>query len=116
MLTGVLLYHGAYKFEKLHPLQCGVFRRKVRTSRRPGLPRVNPLLFYPKRLWEIVSTYGAMAWFLWKLDRLRRRIVREPEGEAYVDEALERMPLPVVTQEPTSKPIVIPLAMPRRSA
>jgi hypothetical protein len=105
-------------------LQCGVFRRKVRTSRRPGLPRVNPLVFYPKRLWEIVSTYGAMAWFLWKLDRLRRRIQREPEGEAYVDEALERsrriLPLPVVTQEPMSKPIpadpvVISLDRPRRA-
>lgn len=121
----ILFYYGAYRFERVHPLQCGVFRRKVRASRRPGLPRVNPLVFYPQRLWEIVSTYGAMAWFAWKLDRLRRRIEREPEGEAYVDEALERsrhiLPLPVVTQEPTSKPIsadpvVISLARPRRAA
>ena len=105
----ILFYYGAYRFERVHPLQCGVFRRKARNSRRPGLPRVNPLVFYPKRLWEIVSTYGGMAWFAWKLHRLRRRIEREPEGEAYVDEALERsrhiLPLPVVTQEPTSKPI-----------
>ena len=121
----ILFYYGAYRFERVHPLQCGVFRRKVRTSRRPGLPRVNPLVFYPKRLWEIVSTYGALAWFAWKLDRLRRRIEREPEGEAYVDEALERsrhiLPLPVAPQEPTSKPIsadpvVISLARPRRAA
>ncbi len=105
----ILFYYGAYRFERVHPLQFGVFRRKVRTSRRPGLPRVNPLVFYPKRLWEIVSTYGAMAWFAWKLDRLRRRIEREPEGVAYVDEALERsphiLPRPVAAQEPTSTPI-----------
>lgn len=125
IIWSILFYYGAYRFERVHPLQCGVFRRKVRISRRPGLPRVNPLLFYPKRLWEIVSTYGAMAWFLWNLDRLRRRIEREPDGDAYVDEALERdrhiLPLAAVTQDPTAKrispePIVIPLKMPRRAA
>jgi hypothetical protein len=125
IVWSILFYYGAYRFERVHPLQCGVLRRKVRTSRRPGLRRVNPLLFYPKRLWEMVCTYGGMAWFLWKLDRLRRRIEREPEGEAYVDEALRRhryvLPLPVVTQEPTSQPIsaepiAVPLALPRRAA
>jgi hypothetical protein len=121
----ILFYYGSYRFERVHPLQCGVFRRKIRTSRRPGLPRVNPLIFYPKRLWEIASTYGAMAWFAWKLERLRRRIEREPEGEAYADEAIERfphiLPLPVVAQQTTPKPdsaepVVIPLARTRRAA
>ena len=43
----IFLYYGSYRFENVHPLQCGVLRRKVRTTRRPGLPRVSPLLFYP---------------------------------------------------------------------
>jgi hypothetical protein len=102
-----------------------VFRRKVRTSRRPNLPRVNPLIFYPKRLWEIASTYSAMAWFAWKLEWLRRRIEREPEGEAYTDEAIERfphiLPLPIVAQQATprphsAEPVVISLPPQRRAA
>lgn len=125
IIWSILFYYGAYRFERVHPLQCGVFRRKVRASRRPGLPRVNPLIFYPKRLWEIASTYGAAAWFAWKLERLRRRIEREPDGEAYADEALERfpriLPLPVIAQQATPKPdsaepVVISLATPRRAA
>jgi hypothetical protein len=65
-----------------------------------------------------------MAWFLWNLDRLRRRIEREPDRVAYVDEALERdrhiLRLAAVTQDPTAKPvslepIVIPLEMSRRA-
>jgi hypothetical protein len=66
-----------------------------------------------------------MAWFAWKLERLRRRIEREPEGEAYADEAIERFPrilaLPVEAQQATPKPhsaetVVISLARPRRAA
>ena len=112
----VLFYYGSYKFERVHPLQCGVFRRKVRTSRRPGLPRVNPLLYYPKRLWEIVTTYTSLAWFGVKLELMRRRIEREPDGEAYLDDALERsrhiLSLPVLQPEPAAaevEPVLIPL-------
>jgi hypothetical protein len=86
----IFLYYGSYRFENVHPLQCGILRRKVRTSRRPGLPRENPLLFYARRLWELCSTYSAAGtYYLW-LKRLRERIERDPNAASYTDQALSK--------------------------
>jgi radical SAM superfamily enzyme YgiQ (UPF0313 family) len=85
IVWSICCYYGSYRFEKVHPLQCGILRRKVRTTRRPGLPRENPLLFYPRRVWECVSTYGGLAAYYFWLERLRRRIEREvavPQADA----------------------------------
>ena len=96
----IFLYYGSYRFENVHPLQCGILRRKVRGSRRPGLPRENPLLFYPRRLWEICSTYSAAGtYYLW-LKRLRERIERDPNGASYTDPALSK---PDVAASPPAK-------------
>jgi hypothetical protein len=90
IVWSICCYYGSYRFEKVHPLQCGILRRKVRTTRRPGLPRENPLLFYPRRLWEFVSTYAALGrYYLW-LQLLRQRIERDPKAAAYTDAALSR--------------------------
>jgi hypothetical protein len=32
-------------YEKVHPLQSGYIRRKIRTLRRPGMPREAALIF-----------------------------------------------------------------------
>jgi hypothetical protein len=88
IVWSICCYYGSYRFERVHPLQCGILRRKIRTTRRPGLPRENPLLFYPRRLCEIVSTYAALGmYYLW-LHRLRQRIDRDPKAAAYTDAAL----------------------------
>jgi radical SAM superfamily enzyme YgiQ (UPF0313 family) len=88
MASAIFTFYGSYRFEKVHPLQSGVFRRKVRSNRRPGLPLENPLLFYPRRAWEIVSTYVIGAcYYLW-LNRLCKRIKRDPNATSYTDEAL----------------------------
>ena len=47
LLRGVLQIYGAMNFEGVHPQQCGYLRRKDRTQRRPELPRVPALIFYP---------------------------------------------------------------------
>jgi radical SAM superfamily enzyme YgiQ (UPF0313 family) len=85
----ILFFYGTYRFERLHPLQAGLFRRKVRTTRRPGLPRVHPLIFYPNRLLEIVKTQLSIAWFFLKVDHIRRRVVRDPTSKTYRDRSLE---------------------------
>jgi hypothetical protein len=90
LVWSICCYYGSYRFERVHPLQCGLVRRKVHGTRRPGLPRENPLLFYPRRLWEIVSTYAALGWYYLWLQRLRRRIVRDPRAAGYTDAALGR--------------------------
>lgn len=114
----VLIYYGSYRFEKIHPLQGGVWRRKLRTLRRPTLPRENPLLFYPRRAWEIASTYVALGTYYLKMELLRRRILRDPQSKQYTDLALtpiqeepaEQAPETCCTAE--NAPAVVPLAIP----
>lgn len=85
---GIFTFYGSYRFEGVHPLQAGAFRRKVRRTRRPGAPAEHPLLFYPRRLWQILTTYaGGGLYYLW-LNRLRRRIERDPSAAAYTDAAI----------------------------
>jgi hypothetical protein len=96
----IFQYYGSYRFENVHPLQCGILRRKVRTSRRPGLPRENALLFYPRRLWEMWSTYAAAGVFYLWLKRLRERIERDPIAASYTDLALGK---PAAAASPTGR-------------
>jgi radical SAM superfamily enzyme YgiQ (UPF0313 family) len=84
----VMSYDAAHRFEKVHPLQCGLFRRKVRTTRRSGLPIENPLVFHLRRAWEIASTYLGLAWYCLQIERMRKRIEREPAVEVYTDAAI----------------------------
>ena len=85
-----LEFYGCFKFEGVHPLQGGFIRRKVRTERRPLLPLENPLVFYPRRLWETVFTYGRLIAYAGKVWRLYRRVKREQKqaGTPYVDDAM----------------------------
>jgi pyruvate-formate lyase-activating enzyme len=84
----ILAYYGSYRFENVHPLQCGIFRRKVRTTRRPGLPRENPLVFHARRVWQSLATYARVGAFFLQLDRLSKRLARAPDAQQYCDLAL----------------------------
>lgn len=84
----IATYYGSYRYEHVHPLQCGVFRHKVRTTRRSDKPIENPLVFYAKRAWEIVRTYSGFAGFALYLELLHKRIKREPAAKQYMDLAL----------------------------
>ena len=80
-------------FEKVHPLQSGLFRIKRRRTRRSELPRESPFVFYPRRVWEVLSTY-LPAGVLWlRLDRLRRRIERDPLAREFRDFATTPVPV-----------------------
>ncbi len=46
-LTTILWFYLMVAFEGVHPLEGGAVRLKFRRDRRHGLPRENPLLFYP---------------------------------------------------------------------
>ncbi|SLN27570.1 B12-binding domain-containing radical SAM protein [Oceanibacterium hippocampi] len=83
-----LQFHGSIKFEKVHPLQGGYFRRKIRTERRSTLPIESPLVFYPRRLVEILTTYVPFALYAADLWLLCQRIKREQRGQSYTDLAL----------------------------
>ncbi len=83
----VLQVYGASHFEGLHPQQCGYLRRKDRTERRPELPRVPAVLFYPRFAWESAVKYARFFAYGWKLHRMRRRVEREAD-RSYTDLAI----------------------------
>ena len=70
---------GSIALEGVHPLDAGMFRRKVRTMRRPGMPLENPLKFYPRRVWEIVSTGVQWVTLLWRFHRICQRVSVRPQ-------------------------------------
>jgi hypothetical protein len=83
-----LWFYGSIAIESVHPLQGGLFRRKYRRDRRPGLPVASPLTFYPRYAWEILSkTVRLLA--LWRTyDRIRRRVEADAAAAEYRDLAL----------------------------
>ncbi|MFQ5773915.1 MAG: B12-binding domain-containing radical SAM protein [Kiloniellaceae bacterium] len=84
----VLQFYGSLIYERVHPLQSGYFRRKVRTQRRSGMPLESPLLFYPRRVWEALSTYLPLLAYYVRLTLLRKRIEKDPAMRSYSDLAL----------------------------
>jgi radical SAM superfamily enzyme YgiQ (UPF0313 family) len=78
LLNHIVQFYFTVAEERVHPLQGGYFRRKVRRQRRAGLPRENPLVFYPRRVSEAVGTQARLARFYLHLHRIRRRVERDP--------------------------------------
>jgi radical SAM superfamily enzyme YgiQ (UPF0313 family) len=93
MMKKMLFFYACYKFEKLHPLEGGYFRRKYRRDRRPSLPIENPLIFYGRYAWENIDKYTRFLWTVWRFHRLCRRVEKDPS--TYTDLALR----PVVADE-----------------
>lgn len=90
-VTSMAFYFSASQFhEHVHPLQAGIFRRKRRSQHRPGMPRENVFVFAIRRGREILATYGPALLYFWRLERLRRRIEKDPLSKTYTDLALSR--------------------------
>jgi hypothetical protein len=86
-------FSAATRIEGVHPLQCGIIRRKVRTSRRHGMPIVNPLVFYPLRAIEFVSVVAQWLSVGLRYHRIKKRVVADPSSKSYVDEATRVSPV-----------------------
>jgi hypothetical protein len=116
----IVSYYGTQRFLGIHPLQGGVFLRKHRTSRRPGMKREPMLTFYPRRAWQIVSTYVPYLIYGVKLHRLRHRIQREPAARDYTDASLqpgEPAPdAPAPAETPQTSPAAKPASVERPAA
>jgi len=95
MMFLTLWFYGCYKFEGLHPLEGGYFRRKYRLDRRHGLPIESPFIFYPRRVWEVISSHAKVLSLLWQYGLIRRRVKAAPMGKDYTDIALS----PVTEEE-----------------
>ena len=99
----VMRFHGSIRYEKVHPLQSGFFRRKIRSQRRPGLPKPNPLLFLVRRGWELLFTEIRYYLYLRRLLRLMRRIQADPAAREYTDKALSQGEDPLADISPRKK-------------
>ena len=88
MSSMIFYFFATQAFEHVHPLQGGILRRKSRTQRRPGLARENPLVFLSRRAREMLRTYIPGLMFFWRLERLRRKIAKDPTARNYTDLAL----------------------------
>jgi Radical SAM superfamily len=88
IISMVFYFSASHFYEHVHPLQGGIFRRKRRSQRRPGLPRENAVTFALRRTREMISTYVPGLIYFWRLERLRRRIENDPASKGYTDLAL----------------------------
>jgi hypothetical protein len=86
LLNHILQFYFTFIQENVHPLQGGYFRRKLRRERRAGLARETPLVFYPRRIREVIETHVRLAAFYLYLHRIRRRVEHDPNP--YTDPAL----------------------------
>lgn len=86
MMLKLLSFYACIRFENVHPLEGGLFRRKNRRDRRPGMPRENPLRFYSRYVWEMADKYARFFWMAWRYRRIQRRVERDPTP--YTDLAL----------------------------
>ncbi len=88
IFDGVTVFSGAARVEGVHPLQFGFVRRKVRTSRRHGMPIVNPLVFYPWRIYDFMRTLVRWLRLVRRYKAIQARVEADPAKMDYTDEAL----------------------------
>ncbi len=99
-------FSSAARIEGVHPLQCGIVRRKIRTSRRHGMPIVNPLIFYPVRAVEFVSVVAQWLTVGWRFHSIKKRVLADPANKTYVDDATR----PVTIEEAENDELVAAFA------
>jgi radical SAM superfamily enzyme len=71
----MLSFHSTARVERLHPLDGGLLRRKVRTDRRSSLPLENPIVFYTRYAWETLSKSVRLAAMYLSYQRRYRRVM-----------------------------------------
>ncbi|MBQ26925.1 MAG: radical SAM protein [Nitrospiraceae bacterium] len=95
LMYHLLWFSGSTTIDKVHPLEWGVLRRKVRKQRRCGMLFESPFIFYPRRVWQVTSTCVRWAFLVWTVYRIRCRVENASTRLEYIDTALT----PVADQE-----------------
>ena len=85
IVRSVLQVYGAPHFEGVHPQQCGYFRRKDRTQRRPELPQEPALAFHLRHTWQTLVKYAQFGIYGLKLHRMRKRMEKDAAARTYRD-------------------------------
>jgi radical SAM superfamily enzyme YgiQ (UPF0313 family) len=82
-------FKGCIGIERIHPLEGGFLRLKFRRDRRSGLKRENPLVFYPKYVFETLTKQFRWISLYLGLRLIYRKVKHDPERLNYMDLALE---------------------------
>ena len=90
LYSSVVHFLGAILIEKVHPLECGIIRRKIRKQRRPGMKLENPFVFYPRRVVESLSSGFRWAQLFLKFRPALKRVKADKSAKEYTDLALSR--------------------------
>jgi radical SAM superfamily enzyme YgiQ (UPF0313 family) len=86
MMWKLLTFHAPPILERVHPLEGGLFRRKYRRDRRPGMARENPFTFYARYGWEILDKHLRFARLYWQYRQTLKRVQRD--DRPYTDIAM----------------------------
>jgi len=84
----LVAYREAVRLEGVAKLEAGYIRIKRRRQRRSGLPRENPMVFYPRYFGHLWNALGGTLVTYVRLRRLLGRILRDPARFDYVDRAI----------------------------
>ncbi|MGJ3647148.1 B12-binding domain-containing radical SAM protein [Sphingomonas sp. GlSt437] len=90
----LIAYREAVRLEGVAKLESGWIRIKRRRNRRPGLPIENPLVFYPRYLAHVAWSVSITIHTWWKLRRILKRIMNDPNRLAYRDLAITPVEAP----------------------
>jgi radical SAM superfamily enzyme YgiQ (UPF0313 family) len=88
LFAPLAFFQHAVSVEGVHPIECGLFRRKSRRDRRPGLPLENPILFYARHWRQLIVSNARFGFTVLRLLWTARRIMRHPRLFDYMDESL----------------------------
>jgi len=88
LFLGLGAFYGSVTIEKVHPLEAGFLRIKVRRQRRHGMKVESPFVFYPRYFGEVVYKNYKWAMLYLKLRRIWQRVEADPHKLDYMDEAL----------------------------
>jgi radical SAM superfamily enzyme YgiQ (UPF0313 family) len=88
IVEAMTIFSGSTGIERVHPLQFGFVRRKVRTQRRHGMPLESPLIFYPRRVVEASTALWRWLRLIRRYRGIMRRVLADPAAAKYTDEAL----------------------------
>ncbi len=86
--VNLLFIRACQLIEGIHPMQGGLFRRKYRRDRRPGLPLESPWVFYPRYFGEIAGKTVQLLGFGFQIGRIYWRVMRDPRRHEYRDLAI----------------------------
>jgi radical SAM superfamily enzyme YgiQ (UPF0313 family) len=86
-----LWYKNSIQTEGRHPMMCGYFRLKGRTTRRPGLPILSPWKYYTARTKEVREYLRSMIRLLGEMEELWLQTRHPTAAEQRVVEELSKL-------------------------